>query len=141
MSEFEIRIPRLLFLRDCLIRKFELWPLYESSHFSELIIMSRDGSARATLTKHGHDWSLNLRTSEGSSEIQNEANLGRYSVWTDIEGLTGSDLKFETWLGEVYQNLSSGYVKKALFEATPPSEFDSRLEERISFGRSELNLI
>lgn len=130
-----MRLPRLNFMRDCLLRKFDLYLLFETSHYCEVVFTNPEESSSLTFHKHGPVWLMSARTKDVDGLLELESipeNPSHFELMTGIE-ISGTPHEwFESWFSKLYQEVSAGYVKRAFFESAPPTEFETRLEERLT---------
>jgi len=129
-------------MRDCLLRKFRLDSLFEASHYAEVVFVNTAEDCAVTFHKHGTIWRVSGRTQDmnGLVEVESTSHSRHVFEFMASEEITGNaEDWFNSWFTSLYQEVSDGYVKRAIFESAPPTEFDSRWEERL-LERSHLGV-
>jgi len=135
MTDTFVRLPGLNFMRDCLLRKFDLYLLFESSHYCEVVFTDLEESCSLTFHKYSPGWLMSAKSKDVDGLVEVESVPENPSLFELIAGveIEGAPHEwFESWFSKLYQEVSSGYVKRALFESAPPTEFETRLEERLT---------
>lgn len=142
MTDVSMRLPRLKFMLDCLLVKFRLQDLFERSYYSEITLTDIDAKYSLTISGRADQWSITAvdKDSDFWVEIEmNEQEKCFHMLFSKVE--EGIEERFEPWFAGFYQRIANGLLKRALFESSPPTDFENRLEERISQNFQEATLL
>lgn len=114
--------------------------LFDTSIYCEIVFTDAEEVCSLIFNKHGTIWYLSGKSKDldGIVEIESTPEgSSLFELMASIEIKEPLHEWFEGWFMNLYQEISKGYVKRALFESAPPTEFETRLEERLTWHLHE----